>query len=126
MKRFFTLLFLAVSICPVFAKKVPEPEWFKNYKKVYPNSEYIAQRGSGATAEDAKTDAASQLARYFQSTVSANLSTVMSSITSGTSIDEETRVIDEVNVTSEVEFIGLEFTESWFYKPEKNGMWLRI
>lgn len=119
MKRFFTLLFLAVSMCPVFAKKVPEPEWFKNYKKVYPNSEYIAQRGSGATAEDAKTDAASQLARYFQSTVSANLSTVMSSITSGTSIDEETRVIDEVNVTSEVEFIGLEFTESWFYKPEK-------
>lgn len=27
--------------------------------------------------------------------------------------------MDEVNVTSEVEFIGLEFTESWYYKAEK-------
>lgn len=43
----------------------------------------------------------------------------MSSITTGSSIQEETRVIDEVNVTSEVEFIGLEFTESYYYKPEK-------
>lgn len=66
-----------------------------------------------------KTDAASQLARYFQSTVSANLSTIMSSITTGSSIQEETCVIDEVNVKSEVEFIGLEFTESYYYKPGK-------
>lgn len=113
----FILLAFISSFC--FAKPAPEPEWFRNYKKVYPNLEYIAQRGSGKTAEDAKTDAASQLARYFQSTVSANLSTTMSSITSGTNIEEETRVVDEVNVTSEIEFIGLEFTESWYYKPEK-------
>ncbi|MDD7580576.1 MAG: LPP20 family lipoprotein [Treponema sp.] len=113
----FILLAFISSFC--FAKPAPEPEWFRNYKKVYPNSEYIAQRGSGKTAEDAKTDAAAQLARFFQSTVNANLSTTMTSITSGTSIEEETRVVDEVNVASEVEFIGLEFTESWYYKPEK-------
>lgn len=62
----FILLAFISSFC--FAKPAPEPEWFRNYKKSYPNLEYIAQRGSGKTAEDAKTDAASQLARYFQST----------------------------------------------------------
>ena len=113
---FFILCSFAV-VC--FAKPKSEPEWFKNYRSVFPNSEYLAQKGSGTTAEDAKTDAASQLARYFQSTVSANLSTTMSSITTGSSIQEETRVIDEVNVKSEVEFIGLEFTESYYYKSEK-------
>ena len=114
------ILFILCSFAAVcFAKPKSEPEWFKNYRSVFPNSEYLAQKGSGTTAEDAKTDAASQLARYFQSTVSANLSTTMSSITTGSSIQEETRVIDEVNVTSEVEFIGLEFTESYYYKPEK-------
>ncbi len=102
-----------------FAKQNTEPNWFRNYRNVFPNSEYIAQRGSGNTSEEAKTDAASQLARYFQSTVSANLSTTLSSITSENSIQEETKVIDKVNVTSEVEFIGLEFTESYYYKPEK-------
>ena len=109
---------LLSSVC--FAKpKNTEPDWFSNYKTVFPNSEYLAQRGSGTTAEDAKTDAAAQLARYFQSTVSANLSTTMSAITSGSNVLEETRVIDEVSVTSEVQFIGLEFTEGYYYKAEK-------
>ena len=113
----FILSFVS-TVC--FAKpKSVEPDWFKNYRTVFPNAQYLAQRGSGTTAEEAKTDAASQLARYFQSTVSANLSTTMSSITTGSSIQEETRVIDEVNVKSEVEFIGLEFTESYFYEAEK-------
>lgn len=112
------LLLLPFSLF-CFAKPAPEPEWFRNIRQVYPNSTYLAQRGSGDSAEKARTDAASQLARYFQTTVSANLSTTMSSITSGTNIEEETRVVDEVNVTSEVEFIGLEFTESYYYKPEK-------
>ena len=113
----FFILCTFAAVC--FAKPKSEPEWFKNYRSVFPNSEYLAQKGSGTTAEDAKTDAASQLARYFQSTVRANLSTTMSSITTGSSIQEETRVIDEVNVSSEVEFIGLEYTESYYYKPEK-------
>ena len=113
------ILWLSFVSAVCFAKPKSEPDWFKNYRTAFPNSEYLAQRGSGVTAEDAKTDAASQLARYFQSTVSANLSTTMSSITTGSSVQEETRVIDEVNVTSEVEFIGLEFTESYYYKPEK-------
>lgn len=111
------ILTLVSAVC--FAKTNPEPDWFKNYRTAFPNSKYLAQRGSGTTAEDAKTDAASQLARYFQSTVSTNLSTAMSSIIVGSSIQEETRVIDEVNVSSEVEFIGLEFTESYYYKKEK-------
>ena len=113
----FFILCSFAAVC--FAKPKSEPEWFKNYRSVFPNSEYLAQKGSGTTAEDAKTDAASQLARYFQSTVSANLSTTMSSITTGSSVQEEIRVIDEVNVSSEVEFIGLEYTESYYYKPEK-------
>lgn len=112
------LLLLPFSLF-CFAKPAPEPEWFRNIRQVYPNSTYLAQRGSGDSAEKARTDAASQLARYFQTTVSANLSTTMSSITAGSSVLEETRVLDQVNVTSEVEFIGLEFTESWYYKPEK-------
>ena len=113
----FFILCSFAAVC--FAKPKSEPEWFKNYRSVFPNSEYLAQKGSGTTAEDAKTDAASQLARYFQSTVSANLSTTISSITTGSFVQEEIRVIDEVNVSSEVEFIGLEYTESYYYKPEK-------
>ena len=120
MRKTLIVIILTFVSTVCFAKsKSVEPDWFKNYRTVFPNAQYLAQRGSGVTAEDAKTDAASQLARYFQSTVSANLSTTMSSITTGSSVQEEIRVIDEVNVSSEVEFIGLEYTESYYYKPEK-------
>lgn len=119
MKKVFIQLLSFLFLFSGFAKTVPEPDWFRNYKTVFSKSEYLAQRGSGKTAEEAKTDAASQLARYFQTTVNSNLSTTMSSITGGIDNIEETKVIDEVSVISEVEFIGLEFTESWYYKAEK-------
>lgn len=80
MRKTLIVFILSVVSTVCFAKpKSVEPDWFKNYRTVFPNAQYLAQRGSGTTAEDAKTDAASQLARYFQSTVSANLSTTMSS-----------------------------------------------
>ena len=57
----FFILCSFAAVC--FAKpKSVEPDWFKNYRTVFPNAQYLAQRGSGTTAEDAKTDAASQLA----------------------------------------------------------------
>lgn len=121
MKR--KLLALSYLICLgfVFAKPAPMPEWVQNYRKVYPASEYLVQRGSGDTAEKAKTDATAALSRYFQTNVNANLSTTMSSVTSGDSIDEKTVVVDEVNVQSQVDFFGLEYTEPYFIKSEKNG-----
>ncbi|MBQ6779984.1 MAG: LPP20 family lipoprotein [Treponema sp.] len=87
MKRtaIFRFIFFLLTTVFCFAKSPPVPEWVSNHRMVYPESEYLAQRGSGETAEKAQTDAASALARYFQMTVSANLSTTMQSITSGKS-----------------------------------------
>lgn len=120
MKKRVALFSMLISSVLLFAKpKASEPEWFQNYRNVYPNKEYIAQRGSGTTAEDAKTDALAALARYFQSNVSANLSTSLMSITANDSVDEQTVVVDEVSVQSQVDFFGVEYTESYFYKPEK-------
>ncbi|MBR4464755.1 MAG: LPP20 family lipoprotein [Treponema sp.] len=102
-----------------FAKSTPIPEWISNHRTVYLESEYLAQRGSGETADKAKTDATSALARYFQMTVSANLSTTMQSITSGKNVSEQTTVIDDVKVTSEVDLFVLEYTEPYYFKKEK-------
>lgn len=110
-------LFLFAS--PLFAKSPSMPEWVQNYKKVYPASKYLAQRGSGDSAEKAKTDATTTLSRYFQTNVNANLTTTLSSVTQGESVDEKTIVIDEVNVQSQVDFFGLEYTDPYYLKSEK-------
>ena len=111
------LFLLATNIS--FAKPSPMPEWVENYRSIYPDSEYLCQRGSGKSAEEAKTDATGALARYFQMNVSANLSTTMTSFSSGTEIQEETAIINDVQVMSQVDFFGLEYTEPYYLKNEK-------
>ena len=75
-------------------------------------------RGSGDSAEKAKTDAAGALARYFQMTVSANLSTTLQSVTSGGAAAEQTTVTDTVQVSSDVQLFALEYTEPYYAKKE--------
>lgn len=77
-----TCLFMAAFCClvPLFAKKAAMPQWVQNYRTVFPTSEYLAQRGSGDTAEKARTDATAALSRYFKTSVNANLSTTMTSV----------------------------------------------
>lgn len=114
-------LFVSALCClvPLHAKKAAMPEWGQNYRTVFPASEYLAQRGSGDTAEKSKTDATAALSRYFKTSVNANLSTTMTSATSENSAEEKTLVVDDVNVQSEVELFALEYTEPFYYKAEK-------
>jgi len=118
-KLFLINCMFFIFIFSSFAKPSPMPEWVQNYRSVYPDSEYLSQRGSGKSAEEAKTDATGALARYFQMYVSANFSTTMTSISSGTEIQEETTIIDNVQVMSQVDFFGLEYTEPYYFKKEK-------
>ena len=117
-------LFLSLLLCTFSCFAKGEPEWFLNWRTVYPNGKYIAQRGRGENAEKARTDALSQIARYFQTTVNANLTTTMQSVTSENSVAENTTVIDEVSVLSQVELFAVEYTESYYHKKEK--MWYSV
>ena len=102
-----------------FAKSKAVPEWVENYRAAYPAAEYLAQRGSGDSAERAKNDATAALSRYFKTSVNANLSTTMTSVTVGDSIEEKILVVDDVNVQSQVDFFALEYTEPYYLKSEK-------
>lgn len=113
-----TVLFFLVFSIPAFAK--PNiPDWLQDYKSVYPNSKYIAQRGSGDSAEKSKTDAISQIARYFQTSVNANLTTTLSSVANQNQIQESTKVVDEVQVASEISLFAVETTEPFYFKKDK-------
>lgn len=114
----FPLTFLCLFASPVFSKP-SEPEWFKNWRTLYPETDYIAQRGRGDTEEQSKTDALAQIARYFQTNVNANLTTSLQSVTSGDFVSETTSIQDEVSVMSDVELFALEYTQGYYFKKEK-------
>lgn len=96
---------------PAAAKERP-PEWMAGWKSVFPDSAYIAQRGTGRSAELARTDALSAVARYLKSEVQTTLSTSLS--TSGGTELAETQ--DDVLITSQAELYGTEFTEPYQHK----------
>lgn len=102
-----------------FAKKVEEPDWFKNYKSVYTVSEFIAMKGTGNSGELAKADAAAQIARYFVSNVVVNTSASSEMTSDGTNVTKNQRILTETEITSELSVVGMEYTVPFYNKPEK-------
>lgn len=94
------------------------PDWLANYRSIYPDAEYIAQRGRADSEQTAKTEAVAQIARYFQTSVNANLKTSVQSVTSGENVSETTSVVNDVDVMSQVDLFAVEYTDPYFSKDE--------
>ena len=88
------------------------PSWVTDWKSAFPDSAYIAQRGTGKSAELARTDALGAVARYLRSEVRASLSTSL--MTDGGTERAETR--QDVLVTAQADLYGAEFTEPYLHK----------
>mgnify|MGYP002626014311 CR=1 FL=1 len=111
-------LFAAVTAA-VYAKPAPAPAWVTDTRGAFPDAEYLAQRGSGTSAEKARTDAAAALARYFQMNVNAQLSTTLTAVSDGSRATEQTVVVDAVQVQSQVQLFGIAFTDAYRSKADK-------
>lgn len=125
----YILLFLVSFFLSVPLGAQDVPEWVVHYRRVYPDSQYIAQRGGGESAEDARNDALSALARYVnlrvESSVKTARSTEIQSLNSGDASVavsyEKSETSQETTVTSDIELPGVEMTEPYYY--EAAGSW---
>ena len=117
--KILLLSILLLAYSQAFCAKPKEPEWLHNYRTFYPDSEYIVQRGRADTEETAKTEALAQIARYFKTSVNANLKTSVQSATTDSSVDESTFVVNDVDVISQVDLFAVEYTDPYYVKKEK-------
>ena len=113
-----TVCFFSVS-CESTSVGNTAPDWFLNYRTVYPDAEYIAQRGRADSEESARTEAVAQIARYFQTSVNANLRTSIQSVTDGENVSETTSIINDVDVMSQVDLFAVEYTDPYYFAKEK-------
>lgn len=132
MKKYLVLIFavlttvfvLFVSIvllagCASTSGSGAIPDWMTDYRTVYPDTQYVAQRGRADSEATAKTEAVAQIARYFQTSVNANLKTSIQSVTSGEGVSETTTVVNDVDVMSQVDLFAVEYTDPYYFKKEK-------
>jgi hypothetical protein len=106
---------LAVLLASCAGTPEAPPEWVLRTEAVYPRERYIAQIGRGKTKNDAELAALSEIAYYFETQISAELS-MSQSITSGPAGDTEISQIDErIRVESQLKFAMLRYAETPYF-----------
>jgi hypothetical protein len=112
-----------LSLITLSCATTPVPDWAASpsaIRAVYPDSDYIAQRGRGATRETAELAAAAEIARFFTSQISANSGYRLSITQQNDEATEISETTDEAFVQSQIALFGVRYAEDAFYnKAEK-------
>lgn len=123
MRKFILLSSIIFISAFCFAKPQQVPEWVLNYQSVYPEKDYIAQKGTGKKAEEAKLDAIANISFYFNTKVNAKREVNFKSYekTSGKNKSQETvqNVERKTSVDTDSTLSALQFTEAWKNKKDK-------
>jgi hypothetical protein len=95
------------------------PDWAASlsaYRAVYPDSDFIAQRGRGPTREAAEIAAAAEIARFLTSVIDVNRG--YSDIITGQNgaADENEKTSSETFVRSQIDLFGIRYAEDAFYQ----------
>lgn len=107
-----------------FAKAAPKPDWVEDWRRLYPDSTYIAQVGASTqSAETAKLEAVNRIAEYLKTGVTSNTqtSTVNTTVvdnnkTKTSSVKENSKI---VTLSVDLSLSALEYTEAWYDKKTK-------
>ena len=115
----FFSIFLIISCASTQKNEIPEPEWIANKKTVFPDSTYLAQLGTGITAQEARNNAIAQLASYFNTNVKSLVEGETYTYNSSNDVTKVERTIKSSTVTStDLELFALETEEPYFLKRE--------
>ena len=110
------LLFFVLFAGFVFAQEAHR--WVTRQALAYPPDQYLTGTGEGRSEEEARTRALAQISRFFQTTVDDTQNLLFSYNQTVTGTAENTAVSQKSVVTSEADFFGVRFAETYF---EKNG-----
>ena len=125
MKRYLLLIICVFGFSSLFFAKASKepPEWVLSWQKVYPDSQYIVQKGTGKKSDDAKNDATANLSQYFETSVNATRETNYRSLESNTNGIYKNQITQEIKRETKVEsstvLTAVEYTEPWYNKKDK-------
>jgi hypothetical protein len=111
--KFFIIILL--SSCAT-APTTPAP-WDATpaaIRQVFPDGEYIAQRGRGRTRAAAETNATAELARFISSQINANRGYQITTDNN----TETVNTYDETYVKSQINLFGIRFADDAYYRKD--------
>jgi hypothetical protein len=101
----------------------PVPDWAASLsaiRTVYPDSDFIAQRGRGATRETAEVAAAAEVARFFTSQISVNRGYSEVITQQNGEETERSEASAQAFVESQIDLFGIRYAQdAFYYRTEK-------
>lgn len=103
----------------VYAKAPQLPAWYNSPYDIYPRSEYLAQKGTGKNAEEAKINALAELSKVISTSIQ-NQETADSYLqqNNGTALNHK-ELEQHVTVSTQSELSGVEYSEVFYLKKIK-------
>lgn len=96
--------------------KVERPVWVTNPESEFPDREFLVQKASAKSKDEAKNEALSAISYYLDSKVSGIRESNFHSINEDTSQE----IIRNTSVTTDLTLFGVEYTEPWYDSKSKN------
>ncbi|GHV94579.1 hypothetical protein AGMMS50293_08990 [Spirochaetia bacterium] len=108
--------FLFFVFCAGFVFAQEAPRWVTRQAMAYPPDQYLTGTGEGRSEEEARMRALAQISRFFQTTVDDTQNMLYSYNQTITGTAENTAVSQRSVVSSEADFFGVRFAETYFEK----------
>ena len=123
MKKIIIPFLFALSVLCHAKSGQETPEWVLNYESVYPASKYIAQKGTGKKADEAKLNAIANISFYFNTNVNAKREVNFKSYETSDGKKTKVQTVQDVErktyVDTDTSLKAMEFTEPWKNKKDK-------
>ena len=108
-------IFVFVSCASQPATQAPWDASPAAMRQVFPDSEYIAQRGRGAARAAAEADGVAQIARYFNTQISSQISITERETVQNGNANAETEIASETFVRSQMELFGIRYAADAYF-----------
>jgi hypothetical protein len=115
-KKVLPVSFLLLFLFADAAFPQEAPRWVTRQALAYPPDLYLTGTGEGRSEEEARTRALAQISRFFQTTVDDTQQLMYSYEKTFSGSDERTAASQQSVVTSEADFFGVRFAETYFEK----------
>lgn len=93
------------------------PPWAFNVNSVYPREEYVAQRGEGASKQDAEINALANISRFFASAITASEHSAYSSTSRNGVVDTAKQIDTDTLVQSQTKLFAVGYAQDAWRNP---------
>ena len=114
--RFHLLVLPLVLLTCATVPKTPAPGWVSDLQSVFPQDDYLAEKGLGKTQAEAELAGSRAISRYISTFVASQLTEEVLLMGSGPT---ESIITDITVIESDLELPAIRYAAAWYNSPEK-------